>query len=61
VALPECVVVRKLEFLREGGPDKHVRDIPTMLMVSGNTIDRAAPREWIVRQGVEAQWKRIEG
>lgn len=61
VAPPECVIVRKLEFLREGGSDKHVRDIRAMLMVSGDAIDRAALREWVVRQGVEAEWKRIEG
>ena len=61
VAPPECVIVRKLEFLREGGSDKHVRDIRTMLMVSGDAIDRGALREWVARQGVEAQWKRIEG
>ena len=60
VAPPECVIVRKLEFLREGGSDKHVRDIRTMLMVSGNTIDRAVLREWVVRQGVEAQWKQVQ-
>ena len=60
VAPPECVIVRKLEFLREGGSDKHVRDIRAMLRVSGDLIDRGALREWIVRQGVEAEWKRIE-
>lgn len=61
VAPPECVIVRKLEFYREGGTDKHLRDIRTMLMVSGNTIDRSALLEWVVRQGVEAQWKLIQG
>lgn len=57
VAPPEYVIVRKLEFYREGGTDKHLRDIRTMLMVSGETIDRAVLREWVVRQGVEAEWK----
>jgi len=59
VAPPECVIVRNLEFYREGGSDKHLRDIRTMLMVSGDTIDRSALQEWVVRQGVEAEWKKV--
>jgi hypothetical protein len=60
VAPPECVIVRKLEFYREGGSDKHLRDIRTILAVSGEQIDRSALAEWIHRQGVEAQWKLVE-
>jgi hypothetical protein len=60
VAPPECVIVRKLEFLREGGSDKHVRDIRAMLMVSGEKIDLGALREWVARQGVEAEWRRVQ-
>jgi hypothetical protein len=59
VAPPECVIVRKLEFYREGGSDKHLRDIRAMLAVSGDTMDRAALHEWIVRQGVESEWKLV--
>ena len=59
VAPPECVIVRKLEFLREGGSDKHVRDIRAMLLVSGDAIDRSALQEWVVRQGVEAEWAKV--
>lgn len=57
LAPPEYVIVRKLEFFREGGSDKHLRDIRSMLRISGEQIDRAALDEWIRRQGVENQWK----
>jgi hypothetical protein len=57
VAPPECVIVRKLEFYREGGSEKHLRDIRSMLKVSGEQINRADLHEWIKRQGVEAEWK----
>jgi hypothetical protein len=57
---PEYVIVRKLEYFREGGSEKHIRDIRSMLAVSGDQIDRAELEEWIRRQGVEAQWKQIE-
>lgn len=59
VAPPEYVIVRKLEYFREGGSEKHLRDIRAMLAVSGEMIDHAALNEWIVRRGVEAEWKRL--
>src|SRR5215469_2224717 len=36
VAPPEYVILRKLEYFREGGSDKHLRDIRAMLAVSGD-------------------------
>ena len=59
VAPPEYVIVRKLEYFREGGSEKHLRDIRSMMSVSGEQIDRAALDEWIGRQGVEAQWRQV--
>ncbi|HEV2692725.1 MAG TPA: hypothetical protein VG347_07480 [Verrucomicrobiae bacterium] len=58
VAPPECVIVRKLEFFREGGSDKHLRDIGTMLKVSREEINMAELNEWVRRPGVEAEWKK---
>jgi hypothetical protein len=58
VAPPECVIVRKLEFYREGGSEKHLRDIRAMLSVSGELINRADLEEWIGRFGVEAEWRK---
>jgi hypothetical protein len=57
VAPPEYVIVRKLEYFREGGSEKHLRDIRAMLKVSHGQIDRAALEDWVGRQGVTAQWK----
>lgn len=57
VAPPEYVIVRKLEYFREGGSEKHLRDIRAMLAVSGDQLDRAELDEWIGRRGLEAQWK----
>jgi hypothetical protein len=59
VAPPEYVIVRKLEYFREGGSEKHLRDIRAMLNVSGDIIDHAALREWVTRQGVEQEWKKV--
>ena len=59
LAPPEYVIVRKLEYYREGGSDKHLRDIRAMLNVSGEQIDRADLDEWIRRCGVEAEWRKV--
>jgi hypothetical protein len=57
VAPPEYVIVRKLEYFREGGSEKHLRDIRAMLNVSGESINREEMNFWIQRLSVEAQWK----
>jgi hypothetical protein len=57
VAPPEYVIVRKLEYFREGGSEKHLRDIRSMWSISGDQIDRSALEDWIARQGVESQWR----
>jgi hypothetical protein len=59
IAPPECVIVRKLEYFREGGSDKHLRDIRAMLNVSGGQLDRVALNEWIARCGVAAEWEKV--
>ena len=61
VAPPECVIVRKLEFYREGGSEKHLRDIRSMLAVSGDQIDRKELDEWIRARGLAKEWKAVEG
>ena len=60
LAPPEYVVIRKLEFYREGGSDKHLRDIRSMLKVLGEKLDRAELDEWIRRLGLEAQWNKVQ-
>jgi hypothetical protein len=57
VAPPEYVIVRKLEYYREGGSEKHLRDIRGMLNVSGDQLDRVVLDEWVRRLGVAAQWQ----
>lgn len=41
LAPPEYVILRKLEFHREGGSEKHIRDILGMLETSADLIDEA--------------------
>jgi hypothetical protein len=61
LAPPEYVIVRKLEFYREGGSDKHLRDIRAMLKISGEKIDRGVIEEWVNRQGMKEEWDEVLG
>jgi len=58
LAPPEYVIVRKLEYYREGGSDKHLRDIRGMLAVSDEQISRSELNQWIARRGLDAEWRR---
>ena len=60
VAPPEYVIVRKLEYFGEGGSPKHIRDIRSMLAVSGERIDRRELERWIMRRGLAEQWAQVE-
>jgi len=55
IAPPEYVAVYKLEFFREGGSEKHIRDIRGMLAVTD--VDRAVIEEEANARGLVAQWK----
>lgn len=59
-APPEYVILRKLEYYREGGSDKHVRDIRSILALQGASLDRVALERWAESAGLTALWKRIE-
>jgi hypothetical protein len=58
-AAPEDVIIKKLEFYREGGSDKHLRDIAGMLRVSGSRIDRGYIEAWVRKRDVDDIWQAI--
>ncbi len=59
VAPPEYVIVRKLEYHREGGSEKHLLDIQSMLELSGEQIDLAEIQTWVTRLHLQAAWEKI--
>lgn len=58
-ASPEDAILKKLEYFREGGSDKHLRDIVGVLEVSGEEIDRVYIREWAERLGLTEIWEAV--
>ncbi|MEY2878544.1 MAG: hypothetical protein RLZZ15_924 [Verrucomicrobiota bacterium] len=57
-APPEYVILWKLEFFREGGGDKHLRDIRGMLAVNPDAIDGAMIGRACGELGLAGQWER---
>ena len=58
VAPPEYVILRKLEYLREGAQDKHVRDIRFMLATT--VVDRPFVEFEVARLGLQTQWVAVQ-
>ena len=59
VAPPEYVILRKLEFYREGGSTKHLTDIRAMLAVSEIDLDLITEKS--ADRGVSAEWRQVQG
>jgi len=59
IAPPEYVIIRKLEYYREGNSEKHLRDIEGMLEISGDIINRAVIQEWVGKLGLQSEWDAI--
>jgi len=57
IAPPEYVIVRKLEFYREGRSEKHLRDILSMIDRSSDEIDESLLLELIEKQGLASVWQ----
>ena len=58
IAPPEYVILRKLEYLREGGQDKHGRDIRFML--AATDVDRHFIEGEVARLGLQEQWNHCQ-
>jgi hypothetical protein len=60
-ASPEDVIIKKLEYYKEGGSQKHVRDILGVLKIRGDRVDREYIESWSNRLGLSAEWNEILG
>lgn len=58
---PEDVILKKLDFYKEGGSDKHLRDIASMIRVSGETFDREYLERWAKALEVVEVWEAVKG
>jgi len=59
-AAPEDVIIKKLEYFKKGGSDRHLRDIASMLKISADIIDRTYILSWAEKFGVMEIWEAIQ-
>lgn len=57
-ASPEDVIVKKLEYFKEGSSEKHLRDIAGVLRVS--EVDMGYIERWAKRLDLEDPWKKAK-
>jgi hypothetical protein len=56
---PENIVLMKLRYFQEGGSEKHLRDIASVLLVQADNIDRTYITLWACKLGVSEVWQLI--
>jgi hypothetical protein len=49
-----------LEYYKEGGSSKHIRDIRKMIDLSGSTIDMKQLNYWLAMYKLSDQWKLVD-
>ena len=54
----EYVIVRKLEYFRDGASDRHLSDIAAMVRISENLIDRDTLDSLVRQRRLEGEWRR---
>jgi hypothetical protein len=58
-AAPEDVILMKMVYYREGGSEKHLRDIAGVLRVRGEQLDRDYLSTWATRLDVAEIWQTV--
>jgi hypothetical protein len=59
-ASPEDVIIKKLEYFKQGRSEKHLRDIDSMLKISSELIDRAYVSSWAEKLSVRDIWDELQ-
>jgi len=56
---PEDVIIMKMKYYKEGESAKHIRDILSILKISGNIIDKDYINHWAEKLNLLAIWNDI--
>jgi hypothetical protein len=59
-ASPEDVIIKKMEYYKEGGSEKHLRDITGILKVSGDAVDQDYISDWARRLDLIEIWDAVQ-
>lgn len=58
IASPEDIIIKKLDFFREGGSEKHLNDIREILIET--PIDEEYLQKWVARFGLTMEWQKAK-
>jgi len=59
IATPEDIILSKMLWYKEGGSEKHLRDVAGILKVSGDAVDRQYVSLWAGKMGLADIWQSI--
>lgn len=57
---PEDVIIKKMEFYKDGGSEKHLRDITGILKISGDIVDRGYITKWASLLNLTEIWDAVQ-
>jgi hypothetical protein len=60
LAPPEYVIIRKMQFYREGGSEKHLRDISGIMQVSPDLVDGIVLSNLVDEYGLRRIWEKLK-
>jgi len=60
LAPPEYVIIRKLQYFKEGGSSKHLGDIKNMLEISGDIINTLELKQKIAEYHLTEEWEKVK-
>lgn len=58
-AAPEDIIIMKMQYYRDGGSEKHLRDITGILKISRDEVDLAYIADWSRRLDLTRIWEMI--
>ena len=59
-ASPEDAIIKKMDYYKQGGSEKHLRDITGVLKTSRGQIDRTYITHWAEQMGLGELWTSIQ-
>jgi len=57
LASPEDVIIKKLDFYRQGGSEKHIKDIRGIM--AETQLDQAYLKAWLQKLNLSAEWSKV--
>lgn len=57
LATPEDIIIKKMEYYREGGSEKHLNDIRGIL--ANTEVNHDYIKNWVLELGLQGEWQKV--